>query len=305
MKRKITLILAIVFLLAAVTGCDSKPPEGETAPTTKKADASEALFSKEDFPRLDGSTANIPMALLMTRRLLGISEEEAELAVSFSTTPNAYMNLIYGSADLLLVYEADGPTKDSIRESGVELEYYPIGRDALVFIANEGNPVASLTVKQLQDIYQGIITSWGELGGEDKEIVAYQRAPGSGSQALITKLVMGDLPLMDAPTELYPAEMGGLIDAIAGYNNTKNALGYSVYYYVSNMYMKPGLRLMAVGGVTPSNETIADGSYPFTNEFFAVMRKDEPEGGNVRRLLAWILSEDGKQAITDSGYVGM
>lgn len=55
-------------------------------------------------------------------------------------------------------------------------------------------------------------------------------------------------------------------------------MGYSVYYYAKNMYSVPGLRLMAVDGVVPSEETIANGSYPFLNEFYAVIRKNEPGG---------------------------
>ena len=82
-------------------------------------------------------------------------------------------------------------------------------------------------------------------------------------------------------------------------------MGYSVYYYAKNMYSVPGLRLMAVDGVVPSEETIANGSYPFLNEFYAVIRKNEPEGGSVRRLLDWVLSEEGRRAIRDAGYVGL
>ena len=204
-----------------------------------------------------------------------------------------------------MVYEADEETKQIIKSSGVELEYHPIGRDALVFITNEGNPVTSLTTAQIQDIYQGKIVNWKTLGGEDKKIEAYQRPVKSGSQALMVKLVMQNLPLMEAPSERYPGEMGGLIDALASYNNEKNALGYSVYYYAKNMYSVPGLRLMAVDGVVPSEETIANGSYPFLNEFYAVIRKNEPEGGSVRRLLDWVLSEEGRRAIRDAGYVGL
>ncbi|MCL2513744.1 MAG: substrate-binding domain-containing protein, partial [Oscillospiraceae bacterium] len=200
---------------------------------------------------------------------------------------------------------ADETVREMIKESGVELEYLPIGRDALVFIANDGNPIINLTEKQIQDIYQGKTTNWKGLGGEDREIVAYQRSQDSGSQALMDKLVMKGLTPADAPVELYPGTMGGLIEAIAEYSNSKNAIGYSVYYYVSNMYSLPGLRLMSVNGVVPSNGTIADGTYPYTNEFFAVIRKNEPKDGDTRKLLDWVLSAEGKQAVIDAGYVGV
>ena len=322
MMKRWGICLLAALLLALPTGCHKQPsgestpsaaskaPTGSGAPSitlapTPTASSVDDAFTKENLPRLDGSTANIPMAVLMVQRLLGISAEEADAMLNFTTTPYAYEALVQKNTDLLLVYEADEETKQIIKSSGVELEYHPIGRDALVFITNEGNPVTSLTTAQIQDIYQGKIVNWKTLGGEDKKIEAYQRPVKSGSQALMVKLVMQNLPLMEAPSERYPGEMGGLIDALASYNNEKNALGYSVYYYANNMYSVPGLRLMAVDGVVPSEETIANGSYPFLNEFYAVIRKNEPEGGSVRRLLDWVLSEEGRRAIRDAGYVGL
>lgn len=67
--------------------------------------------------------------------------------------------------------------------------------------------------------------------------------------------------------------MGELVDSIADYNNSANAIGFSVYYYIDQMYSKPGLRLLAVDGVTPSNDTLADGSYPLCNDFYAVIHR--------------------------------
>ena len=306
MKLK-TMWLCLSFGLLSLlllTGCVSvmEPSSGNTEPSTT---AKSPLFLKDGLPKLDGSTANIPLAKMVLQRVCTLSDKEIEERTTFSTTPNAYMNLVGGNTDFLLIYEADEETKAAIKESGVELEYHAIGKDALVFLANEGNRVQTLTTKQIQDIYQGKITNWKTVGGEDLPIVAYQRAAKSGSQALMVKLVMKNLPLMKAPTELYPLEMGGLIDAMASYNNSKNAIGYSVYYYARNMYTQPGLRFMAVDGVEPSNKTIADGSYPFVNEFYAVIRKNEPENSSARQLLDWMVSEQGTKAVADAGYVGL
>ncbi|MFR9065743.1 MAG: hypothetical protein ACLVJH_01220 [Faecalibacterium prausnitzii] len=79
--------------------------------------------------------------------------------------------------------------------------------------------------------------------------------------------------------------MGELVDSIADYNNSANAIGFSVYYYIDQMYSKPGLRLLAVDGVTPSNDTLADGSYPLCNDFYAVIHPDAAADSPERRLL--------------------
>jgi len=266
----------------------------------------EVLFTTETMPKIDGSTANIPLAELILKRITDMDQDEIDKRINFTTTPNSYMNLGYGSTNLLLVYEADDETKQQLIDySYSEFEYYEIGLDALVFLTNINNPVDSITTQQLQDIYTGKITNWKELGGEDKPIVPFQRIEKSGSQALMRKLVMGNLEMTQAPEELAPGEMGGLMTALADYDNESNSIGYSVYYYAKNMFALPNLKLLAIDGVAPSNATIADASYPFINPFFAVIRKDTAADSNERKLLNWILSDKGKQTIIDSGYVAV
>ena len=299
--KKIICIIGIVAILLTGTACDENVTDGET---TKK----DLNFSKENFPKIDGSTANIPMAELMLKKILGMSDEEIKESgmTEFATTPYAYDNLINKDADLLLVYEADDATKQRITDSGVELEYYPIGKDALVFIVNSANEVESLDEAQIQDIYQGRITNWDSITGVDSLIEAFQRPELSGSQALMKKLVMREREMALPPAEYYsPPRMSDLIEVLTEYNNSGNAIGYSVYYYAKNMYAKDGLKFIGVNGVQPSNETIKDGTYPYVNEFYAVIRKDEPENSDTRKLLQWILSEEGTAIVEDAGYVSV
>ena len=260
-------------------------------------------FTFETLPRFDGSTANIPLISLVIQRLTGASAAEADNAVSVTTTPNAYRALVAGETDLLLVYEADETVKQEVAESGVELETHPIGRDALVFFTNESNPVTSLTTDQLRDIYTGKVTDWKQVGGEDVEIVAYQRTEESGSQALMRKYVMGDREMAKAPSELITDDMGGIIEGVSDYANTGNALGYSVYYYLANMYAVEGIRMLGISDVMPSQETIASGDYPFVNDFFVIIRADEPAGSPARQVMEWLLSPAGAQTVADAGYV--
>lgn len=179
----------------------------------------------------------------------------------------------------------------------------PLAGDALVFIVNEENPVQSLTQQQLRDIYAGKITNWKEVGGADAAIVAFQRREDSGSQTLFQKLLIQGGELMDAPTELAPTMMDELVDDIAEYNNSANAIGFSVYYYISEMYSKPGLRLLAVDGVTPSNHTIADQSYPLCNEFYAAIRQDSAADSPERKVYDWLSTDAGRACVEQSGYV--
>ena len=143
------------------------------------------------------------------------------------------------------------------------------------------------------------------MGGEDLDIVAFQRGEDSGSQTLFKKLLIQGGELMDPPTELAPAAMGELVDSIAAYNNSANAIGFSVYYYIDQMYSQPGLRLLAVDDVTPSNDTIADESYPLCNEFYAVIHPDAAADSPERQLYDWLDTDAGQECIKKSGYVAV
>lgn len=278
------------------------PPTGDPEPTGSP-EPSQYPFSFETLPRFDGSTANIPLISLVIQRLTGASPAEADNAVNVTTTPNAYRALVNGEADLLLVYEADASVKREVADSGVELESHPVGRDALVFFTNAANPVTSLTTEQYRDIYTGRITNWKQVGGDDVEIVAYQRPEESGSQALMRKFVMGDREMAPAPSERITADMGEIVEGVSSYANTANALGYSVYYYLANMYAIDGIRMLEVADVLPSHETIGAGEYPFVNDFFVIIRAGEPADSPARRVMEWLLSPDGTQAVADAGYV--
>ena len=292
---------------ALLSGCSpsSSRPESSASSPADQAEA-EPFLTEEEFPGVDGSTACIPLMAQIAADTTGIHLTEAQSAITVSTTAYAWENMgVYDSdlTQLLIVYEAPDYVKEEIAEAGVQLEQKAVGRDALVFIVNDGNPVQSLTLDQLRDIYAGRITNWKEVGGADAEIVAFQRGEDSGSQTLFRNLLIGDGELMEAPTELAPASMGGLVDSIAAYNNSAAAIGFSVYYYIDQMYSQPGLRLLAVEDVTPTNDTIASQEYPLCNDFYAVIRASAPADSPERQIYDWLSTEAGIRCVEKAGYV--
>ena len=306
-RRSFLTALGLGTAAALLAGCSS--PASSSASSEDSASSAapaEPFLTPEEFPGVDGSTACIPLMAQIMADTTGVDLTEAQSAISVSTTAYAWENMgVYDSdlAQLLIVYEAPDYVKDEIAQAGTQLEQKAIGRDALVFIVNEDNPVQSLTQDQLREIYAGHITNWKDVGGDDTPIVAFQRGEDSGSQTLFQNLLIGDGELMEAPTELAPASMGGLVDSIASYNNSANAIGFSVYYYIDQMYSQPGLRLLAVEDVTPSNDTIASQEYPLCNDFYAVIRASAAADSPERQVYDWLSTEDGVRCIEKAGYV--
>lgn len=274
-RRSFLLGLAACSAAGVLTACKgTDAPSGSTASSAAEPPASSAASSAvqqpepfltvEEFPPLDGSTACIPLMAQMLADTTGMDLEEARSSITVSTTAYAWENFgLYDTTTrMLVVYEAPDYVKKELQEANVQLEQKPIGVDALVFIVNEDNPVQALSQQQLRDIYAGKITNWKDVGGKDQAIVAFQRGEDSGSQTLFKKLLIQGGELMTPPSELAPAEMGELVDSIADYNNSANAIGFSVYYYIDQMYSKPGLRLLTVDGVTPSKTPLPTAATP-------------------------------------------
>lgn len=287
-------VLLVTLMIVAITACSS----AATVETKK-----EPLGLAKDYPRVDGSTANMPMMAQIRSSYLGEDLTEAQNNTSVTTTDYAWRNLIEGKADLLLVYEPSSETKKIIEDSGVKLTITPIGVDALVFIVNEKNKVNNLSTQDLVDIYTGKLTNWEDFGGDDMKIEAYQRVLNSGSQTLFLNHVMQGIAPMDPPKNYRIEGMDGLIETLASYNDKGNAIGYSVYYYAKKMYEVPGLKLLSIDDVMPSDESIGSGKYPFLNQYYLVIRENTRQETETMKLYKYILSEAGKADIVKAGYV--
>ena len=67
------------------------------------------------------------------------------------------------------------------REKGVNPVAHTIAIDAIVPIVHPNNKVQGLTADQLSQIYQGRITNWREVGGDNLTIVVVSRDSSSGT----------------------------------------------------------------------------------------------------------------------------
>ncbi len=308
MKRTLAILLVLSMLLLCACGAQPDPATTTTETTTETTTSNlngNFEFTKENYPRMGGSLANLPLGQAVTATVLGISREDANELITFegSTTDN-YKAIVDGEFDILLAYEPSEEAKQYIKDSGKELEMTPIGVDALVFICSKDNAVQSLTLDQIKSIYSGKTTNWSAIGGSKGEIAAYQRNPDSGSQTLFDKLVnLGD-DLMTPPEGRQVGTMMGLLEAIADYDDSKNALGYTVYYYLTNMESEKlnRAKILAVDGIDPTNDSIGDGSYPLTNDFYVVIRKSAEENSPERVLYNWICSEQGAELVKQENY---
>lgn len=270
----------------------------------------EFSLTEEEFPKVDGATAMLPLVGEITKSVMGYSEEEAQNFLDTHThgnTAKVYAELIDKTLDLIFVSEpSDGILQDA-KNAGVEFDMTGIGYDGFVFIVSKDNPVDSLTLDQIRDIYTGKITNWKEVGGNDAEIIPLQREANSGSQNLMEKMVMQGQEMAAAKSPDYQiSSMSGLIDAVSSGENCKDTLGYSIYLYAKEQYVRDNVKFVKIDGIEANDENITNKSYPLTKVVYAVMRKDEPEDSTARQLVDFLLNtEKGQETVEAGGYVRM
>lgn len=282
----------------------------------------------DNYPDVDGSTSTFPLALVIACELLGLdwewqpglgSEGEAGIwpmprtpdeevlaaavlqHIVHNKTHEAYLNLIGGAADLILVASPPSPDERTAAEdAGVTLAWQPLARDGLVIVANEANAVEDLSTEDIQGIFAGDVTRWSEVGGQNVAIHPYVRPVNSGSQQLFEAIVMQGRPMGDWPEDRQVQGMGALIDRIA---TDPLAIGYSVYYFVTFQYRAEGYRILSVDGTSPTADTLGDESYPFVAPVLVVTREDLDPAGLAAQLRDWLLTAAGQRVVGFSGYV--
>jgi len=265
------------------------------APTLRIADS---------HPLLDGATAIFPVYAAAAQAIYTRFDiRQVWTHIRSSTTPSAYERLVAGEADLVFVAQPSESQRAAAESAGRPLRLTPIGREAFVFFVHADNPIDGLTSEQIRAIYTKRIVSWKELGGLDEKILPFQRPEGSGSQTALERRVMqGEKPAPPLREE-FALGMGGVIQQVAAYKNSRAAIGYS--FRVFAIAMNPGgeIKLLKIDGVAPTRETIRSGDYPYTVDICAATAGTR--NPHVPAPVEWFLGPQGQDLVDRTGYVSL
>lgn len=175
---------------------------------------------------------------------------------------------------------------------GVQLKATVVAFDGIGIVVNAGNPVKALTKKQVEQIFAGDITDWAAVGGAPGKISIYTRNTSSGTYADFKELAM------------RKRDYAGSAQKMAGNEQIASEVGHNPagIGYVGLAYMKaPGINVVSVDGVTPSQAAIRDKSYPFSRPVF-YYTNGEPKGV-ARAFVDFSLSSKGQKIAEKVGFV--
>ena len=115
-------------------------------------------------------------------------------------------------------------------------------------------------------------------------------------------LVMKDKKIKEPKREEYIESMAGIIDAVANYDNSKDSIGYSYYYYATTMYGNENIKFLAVDGVSLNHDTIKDESYPLITAYYIVTLKGTKNMA-VNKVKKAMLESKGQEIARNAGYI--
>ena len=318
--NRLTLIAVLVLTtIFTCTSCD-------------KEELFKSLYIKgltiDNYPKVDGSTSTAPLNAIIACKLLGIRYEWVSTGagvtqsvlpklnyensgkfwnpIKSSETHQSFINLIDKESDLILnARRMSSDEKAYANAAGVSLIETPIALDAFIFIVHPKNPINSLTIKQVQEIYTGKITQWNEVGGSNyATITPYVRNANSGSQELMETLVMKDLNITEFPISSPELILGGMFSTVDAVANNVNSICYTVYYYKEHIVTQNvAVKTIAVDGIFPDKETISNKSYPYVAEVYAVIRSDLDNSSMAYKIYEFLQTKAGKEIISESGYL--
>ncbi len=182
---------------------------------------------------------------------------------------------------------------DLANSKGVNPVEIPVAIDAIVPIVNPRNPVNNLSVDQLSQIYQGKITNWKEVGGEDLEIVVISRDSSSGTFEAWGELVMNKAKV--TPRAQLQASNGAIVQVVS---KNRYALGY-----IGLGYLDKTVKPLKVNGVEASEKTALSKAYPVSR--FLYMYTDGQPKGETAKYIQFVLGPAGQELVRKEGFVAL
>lgn len=276
MSYRLARILSVALLgVCAASALHADP--ATKAKTTKKASqpAAPTLVWRGDVTTARGIVIDVAKAYEKAGK--------GKIEVQPFNTASGLDAVAMGTAD----FAGSARGADTTAES--TLVFTPVAWDALVLVTYPSNPVNSLTLKQVHDIYYGKITNWKDVGGRDEPINLYAVAsPGDGVEYSFRKLMFGRGNQPVAAPRLY-VNTAKLEEAVT---LDPKAMGVTT---LSGITGNAKVKAININGTPATTSTISDGSYPLFIPVYLVTNQNSPKAAQVQTFMEFLGTDQVKE----------
>lgn len=282
-RRSFLTVCGAAAAAAALTACGGSA--SSSASTAAGSAASSTAAALSGNVAAGGSTSMKNVIAALTE---GFAEVEPGVTVSYDPTGSGAG--ITGAADKTLdIGLSSRALKD---DEKADVEGTTIALDGIAIIVNNASKVEDLTVDQLKQMFTGEITNWSEVGGDDGEIVLIGREAGSGTRDCFESIV----DVKDSCK--YAQELTATGAVISAVEANPLAIGYASLSAVGDT-----VKMVTVGGVECSEETVKDGSYEVQRPFVFVTNKSVALSEQAQAFFDFATSADAADLIRTAGAV--
>ena len=282
-RRSFFTVCGAAAAAAALTACGGSA--SSAASTAAGSTASSTAAALSGNVAAGGSTSMKNVIAALTE---GFAEVEPGVTVSYDPTGSGAG--ITGAADKTLdIGLSSRALKD---DEKADVEGTTIALDGIAIIVNNASKVENLTVDQLKQMFTGEITNWSEVGGDDGEIVLIGREAGSGTRDGFESIV----DVKDSCK--YAQELTATGAVISAVEANPLAIGYASLSAVGDT-----VKMVTVGGVECSEETVKDGSYEVQRPFVFVTNKSVALSEQAQAFFDFATSADAADLIRTAGAV--
>ncbi|UTB40331.1 phosphate ABC transporter substrate-binding protein [Faecalibacterium duncaniae] len=285
-RRSFLTVCGAVAAAAALTACGgSASSAAASSSTAAGSTASSTAAALSGNVATGGSTSMKNVIAALTE---GFAEVEPGVTVSYDPTGSGAG--ITGATDKTLdIGLSSRALKD---DEKADVDGTTIALDGIAIIVNNASKVEDLTVDQLKQMFTGEITNWSEVGGDDGEIVLIGREAGSGTRDGFESIV----DVKDSCK--YAQELTATGAVISAVEANPLAIGYASLSAVGDT-----VKMVTVGGVECSEETVKDGSYEVQRPFVFVTNKSVTLSEQAQAFFDFATSADAADLIRTAGAV--
>ncbi len=286
-RRSFLTVCGAVAAAAALTACGGSASSAAASSTSTAAGstASSTAAALSGNVATGGSTSMKNVIAALTE---GFAEVEPGVTVSYDPTGSGAG--ITGATDKTLdIGLSSRALKD---DEKADVDGTTIALDGIAIIVNNASKVEDLTVDQLKQMFTGEITNWSEVGGDDGEIVLIGREAGSGTRDGFESIV----DVKDSCK--YAQELTATGAVISAVEANPLAIGYASLSAVGDT-----VKMVTVGGVECSEETVKDGSYEVQRPFVFVTNKSVALSEQAQAFFDFATSADAADLIRTAGAV--
>lgn len=284
-RRSFLTVCGAAAAAAALTACGGSASSAAASSTAAGSTASSTAAALSGNVATGGSTSMKNVIAALTE---GFAEVEPGVTVSYDPTGSGAG--ITGATDKTLdIGLSSRALKD---DEKADVEGTTIALDGIAIIVNNASKVEDLTVDQLKQMFTGEITNWSEVGGDDGEIVLIGREAGSGTRDGFESIV----DVKDSCK--YAQELTATGAVISAVEANPLAIGYASLSAVGDT-----VKMVTVGGVECSEETVKDGSYEVQRPFVFVTNKSVTLSEQAQAFFDFATSADAADLIRTAGAV--